>query len=264
MRLKQTYLLLFLMISVGCEKVIELDIDDSDKQVVIEADLYDGTHEFQVLVSYSSLYNEVGLSTPIENATVVLEDEMGNSVPIPYTTNGVYSDTVTTVPNRLYTLIVSINGEEYTAQSYMNEVVGIDTVFSEFQTNVFTLDSGNAVIYSLNDPAGVTDYYRIKVYENGILNNTPSDLRIFDDIPQDGFEIQRNAPGGFFDSGTLVELELLRMDETAFEYLTTLGDISGATQAPTPTPSNPTSNWSNNALGAFIAYARDTASIVVP
>ncbi len=249
----------------SCEKVIDLDIDDSEKKVVIEAELKAGTHLFEVLLSESTFYNETFLSTPLENAIITLEDNQGLSTLIPYIANGKYQETITAEAGKTYTLTVSINGEQYTASSSMPAAQPIQNLTSIYEDFSFDGSTGYIVKCHFQDPLATTDFYRIRHTINQVQQNQPRDYVFFNDELVNGLLVSRTVSRELISPGDTVLVELIHLDEAGFDFISTLGDIIGS--SPTggsAAPGNPITNWSNDAIGAFNAYNIDTMSIVIP
>lgn len=257
--------LLTLFTSTSCEKVIDLKIEDSEKKVVIEAELYNGTNQFEVIVSQSSFYNDLESNTPIENATVTLTDNQGVSTNIPHASSGIYSELISASAGVTYTLTVTIDGETYQASSSMQAGIPITSLTTEYVAEPpFGGNPGTRVHYQFTDPAGTENFYRKKFYVQNAPMNSPSDLAYFNDNLSDGQDASRLVSRKLFQSGQTVRVELIHIDEDTYNYLFTLGDIIGSSYTPSAAPSNPITNWSNGALGVFSTYNSDTMSIVIP
>jgi hypothetical protein len=70
-------------------------------------------------------------------------------------------------------------------------------------------------------------------------------------------------------TGDEITVELLSIDETAFDYYKTANSINasgsahGGPSSTSAAPTNPVSNWSNKALGFFTAYTISKDSIII-
>lgn len=155
----------------SCEKVIEVDLNNSAPQVVIEAALIPGTNLFTVQVTQTGDYFTATDPTPINNATVVLQEENGVSTIIPFEAQGHYSKTITAQEGKSYTLTVTIGDKIYEAKSYLPPVVSLDTLTLEeapFQ-GLGSKDTTYNVYINFTDPAIVANNYRLLITVNDTL-----------------------------------------------------------------------------------------------
>ena len=263
--MKNTIFLGFLMslfaLFTSCEKVIEIDLEDADTQVVIEANLATGEAPFQVKISTTAPYFESGLPQAIEHATIRLLDENGNVYAVPHVQNGIYATLVNANVEQTYTLEVEIDGELYVAKSYLPAPVLLEEIYAEYQPAQGPLPEGYAVYFRYQDPANVANYYRAVHAVNGELQQKPDDLQVLNDRINDGALTLNGLLQQAFDLGDTVTVELRHFDETSYTYFSSLGDIIGGGMGPnsgSAAPGNPTTNWSNNALGYFSAYSSDS------
>ena len=116
------------------------------------------------------------------------------------------------------------------------------------------------------DNPGTRDFLRFKVYIN---DERKSGVFRYEDRLTDGNYIDFNRI--FFQddegikSGDRVKIDILTIDESTYNYFDTLGDAlasssSGGGPGGATAPSNPTTNWSNGALGYFSAFSLETKS----
>lgn len=259
------FILLCFATVVSCQKVVDLEITDSEKKVVIEAELREGTHLFEVLVSQSSYYNETSVDSQLNNATVRLEDDLGQSIVIPLAGNGSYQAIITAAVGRTYTLFVEIDEKTYTAQSKMPSAVSIQNLSASYVDATLNGSSGYRVKCDFTDVAGQPDFYRIRHSADQVIQNDPNDLVVFNDDLKDGLLFSKVVTRRLYDSGQTIQVELIHIDEPSYNYLYSLGDILGS--SPTggsAAPSNPVTTWSDGAMGVFSAYNIDTMTIVIP
>ena len=58
----------------SCQKVINVDLNAADPQYVIEANLYEGSHDFKVRITKTTSYFSSGGTIPVvNNASVTLQ-----------------------------------------------------------------------------------------------------------------------------------------------------------------------------------------------
>lgn len=257
-----TYLTLGFIAALGtsCEKVIDIDLNDSEAKVVIEANIHDNQGPHMVRLTKSINFDEANDFPAISGATVTISDNEGNSEILTEAQSGVYlTSTLQGVSGRTYSLEVKIGDEVYTASSTMYAPVDIDTITIEKSF----FGSGHVVIVELTDPAGIENYYNVVEYQNGAKNDD-NNFNIGDDQLLDGDNLTFVY---FYDEGDIqtgdnLLFEVQTIDKGVYDYFRTFNQLSAASQS--ASPANPISNISNGALGYFSASARTAKVFVVP
>ncbi len=251
------------LILTSCEKVIDVDLNDSSPQIVIEGNITDQTGPYTVKLSRSVNFDELNDFPPISVATVQISDDAGNSEILPETSPGTYTTvSIQGTPGRTYTLDVTIDEQTYTAVSTMPLPVAIDTLTIEEQSIGFG-DKTSYVEARYIDPEGIDNYYRFVQ----LINNVKQKEIIIDkDWLQDGNTIRTSIEPDEEDDiklkqGDEVIVFMQNIDEGVYEYYRTLDESGGEFSA---SPTNPSSNFSGGVLGYFSAYAVTSKSIVVP
>ncbi|MEM1321571.1 MAG: DUF4249 domain-containing protein [Bacteroidota bacterium] len=254
-----------LVILQSCEKIIDVDLKDTPSQIIIEAPLKVGTHDFVVSITKSTDYFGAEPQDIVENAVVILTDDNGNATNVPYVVNGQYITSVTAEAGRTYQLEVSVEGATYEATSFLPERIEIVELITDFQTAGIVDDEGYELSIRYNDPANVPNYYRVVHTLNGVLQNETSDLQVMNDDFNDGVLTKAPLLTDIFDEGDTIAIELIHFDRPSFDYFNSLVSIigdGGAFGGGIAAPGNPNTNWSEGALGYFSAYNSDTAVVV--
>ncbi len=254
----------FLFLHTGCEKVIDVDLNESEPAIVVEGNLSFGGGELEVKVSKTGSYFSDDSIEKIENAEVYLENGPAYRLKAEETGNGLYKLTgLPANPNSTYRLTVKVNEEEYTGVSELNPVVKLDSMNYEYMQEQVFFDGGYRLLLYFNDPPGVENYYRVKVYRNGEPFNSADDIIVFDDSSFNGKGLRLRLRTQRFEQGDTANVELLSIDRNTWEYFTTLDEIANLNPG-SPSPANPISNLSNGALGYFSVWAMSSAEIVIP
>ena len=266
--MKYIKMLLIAMISlfISCEKVIDIELNESEQQVVIEAKLSEGTQAFSVIISQTAPYFESQSPQSVDNAIVTLRDETGSALLIPFQQNGIYSSEVTAISGHTYTLEVQIEDKIYIANTFLPEKVELTELYTEYRAAIGPNDAGYLVYFRYEDPPGVKNYYRVVHSVNGVLQNTGGDLQVLNDDLNDGSNARFALFRQIFQVQDTVEVVLQHFDETSYDYYNSLGDIISSGSGfggGSVAPGNPDSAWSGDALGYFSAIHSDTLSIVV-
>ena len=248
----------------SCEKVIDFDLTDSEKAIVIEAILASGKSPFTVTISKTTPYFETNAGDPVSGAKVSLRTENGTPRYCKETSAGTYSLERSTKPtNTWYIVDVVYNGITYTAKAYLNDPVPISDLSFSYFDGLGVLDSGYKVHCYIHDPQDKENYYRIKYYVNGKIADDDGEITLYSDELFNGKEIglgQRSKTFGLTDTLTI---ELQSIDKAAYDYFSTLENITSEDWLQSASPANPISNFNNGALGYFSAYSFDRKKVVI-
>lgn len=255
-------LLLLSIASIGllasCQKVIDVDLNSKDPQIVIEGNITDQPGPYVVSVTKTVNFSESNSFPGVSGATVTIADDLGNSETLTELSPGIYQTSTTQgSPGRTYTLTVVTDGKTYTAQSKMPANIPLDSLLLEPN---FSFGSPYYIIPLFQDPAGQGNRYRAVEWINRERNNG---IFLFDDLYSDG--LMNGQPILDFTteiaSGDTIDVELQCIDQPVFKYFYSLEQtVSGQTGA----PANPESNFSNHALGYFSAHTVSRKSVVIP
>jgi hypothetical protein len=249
--------ILLIMVFSSCQKVINLDLNSASPQIVIEGNVYDQPGPYMVKISQTVNFDESNVYPPVTGATVEISDDAGNSEVLTESLSGTYiTSALQGVAGRTYTLTVASKGKTYTATSTMPNPVNIDSIYLE--KSMF----GNEKLVSVNfnDPANINNYYHLIEFLN---NKRQTGFNVTDDNLNQGKTISYSFMSAGNNSklgiGDTVTVWLESIDKGVYEYFRTAGRDDGQSSS----PSNPTSNISNGALGYFNACSVSTISIIV-
>ena len=242
--------------SSACERVIEIDLNDTSPRIVVEARLSSDS-ACTVLLSMTSSYFDSSSSNAVNDAVVVLRDDIGNSETLTFLSDGSYFGTdLLGVVGRTYTLTIEANGETYEAIETIPVPVNIDSIGTNVR-EFFGYEFETLVLH-FSDPAGERNYY--EVTSNSVDDFFENENSIvFDDELNDGEPIEAEF-GGFAEPGDTIFIELNSLTEGSYTYLRTLDGASNNGGISSAAPYNPTSNVNNDALGYFRVWSteRDT------
>ena len=132
MRLRLEYIILSFTLFSSCEKVVSIDLNEANPQIVIEGNITDTKGQNTVLLSKTGNYFQPSLYfPPVANAVVVISDNLGNIDTLKTNSAGVYqSSKISGVAGRTYFLKVIAEGKEYDATSTMQQKVTIDSLYA--------------------------------------------------------------------------------------------------------------------------------------
>lgn len=234
---------IFLM---GCEEVIQLDVPETEKYLIVEGTITDQSGEQVIKLTESQAILSSSNPKVITNATVVVTDNTGKTYQFRDSQNqGVYRWTPTSANEimgaigKTYTLRIEADGEAYQAVSELRRVPKIDSIVYKYEDNPNPNQTGDnkptegyeANFYA-TDLKGVGDCYRIKVYKNGKLFNGPNDIVIaYDAIANksklgDGLmfsrPIRRSITPELYLENDKLKVELSSITEGHFDFWTQL------------------------------------------
>ena len=239
----------------SCTKVIDVDINDKDPKYVIEGFVTLGETSHRVSITKSQNLSESAGTPAVDNAIVVLSDDLGNYQTMSLVSPGIYEATAYPVAEgRTYSLNVNIASEVLVASGKMMQDVVIDTL----ETFAFSFGptSINALVPVRQDPGGIDNYYKFNIFSNQIPK---PGIFIQEDAYNDGNLMMEPIFADGVESGDTVRVEMFGIDKPVFDYFYTLQqNEQGAT------PANPTSNFSGGCLGYFSVRTKSVKEIIIP
>ncbi|MGM0579309.1 MAG: DUF4249 family protein [Bacteroidota bacterium] len=249
-------LLFAVLLSWGCQEIIDLEIDQSESRLVIEGDIVDKNAIQRIKVSKSLNYYDTGKMTPVLDADISLLDENDN----------VLSEFVYNSKDSIYQTFDSLSleiGSEYKIQ------ILVDEEMLEAKGEILagpTLDSiyylSDQELQDLNQPVIGEGYF---MFVDGKLNNEGIEYFKLDVAVNDTLRNSRSAlsnsvltseffgkefralpvPGSFEEKDT-VDLELYTLNEDVYQYYVEFINLlfnDGGVFSPPPV--NPDSNIKN-------------------
>jgi len=259
------YILLLLIISfASCTEKVDLELDDQEPRLVIEAAL-SNTEGYQFIrVTRSSGYFDNQRAEPVSGAIISITDG-STTIDFRESSAGRYFsvDEVAGVPGNTYFLEVQVDGEIYTASSTMPRAPQIDSI-------KFELDDEDpkfyfVKLYAQEDPLP-GDYYFWGVYIDNIYL-TNSLLKLY-------FASDNLINGSYLNGlkvqvlearlGNWVTLQMASITKEFYNYCIGIMRETLYTDDPfQAAPANIQGNISNGALGFFQAYAEDEFSDII-
>ena len=277
-------LFLFLLVAgllSSCETIIDAKLDEGPAQLSVDGWITDQPGPQRIRLTETTAYFNNGQITPATNATVVVLDNDLNKL---YYFNGpdkdgYYTWTPTSSRDTLgrightYYLGIRYKGEEYYSASKLNRVPPIDSlIFRKEKINPLSSEYGYQAEFYATDLPGAADYYRVRYFRNGQLQNRPQDLIVAYDGAfnasgdTDGFVFIRPIrqsvnPENFFAMGDTVNVEVQSITPEAFYFFLQLREqITNGGLFATPPANVPTNilnrvSTGKKATGFFIASA---------
>ena len=264
-RVRYSFLLFLFPFVLSCQKVIDIQVKESDTRYVIEGIVTNESAPWKVKISQTNHFNADNNFLNISGASVKIRDN-GVEHLLSEVSPGVYQTSgVTGIPGHRYELSVVINGEFFSATCTMPQLVLPDTMYVAYGPfGQFRFAS-----IGFTDPAGIDNGYRFIQYVNGV-----KDPRIFwhDDELSDGDRalimldtgIDKKDDPRNIDSGDEVIIEMQILDRAMLNYWYTLRTGGGVGSGSIAAPANPVTNLSGDALGYFSAHTVSRKKVIVP
>jgi hypothetical protein len=258
------YIFLFLataFLTSGCQKVITIDLNAANPQIVVEAQLSDQAGQDTVKLSKTASYFGDNVFPKISGAMVIITDDKGVADTLKEFSPGVYlKPGLKGSPLSTYFISIQAEGKSLNASSTMPAKILIDSLSVAPIKNPFRKVDGYRVSCHFQDPPHVANYYRLKEYVNDTLYEDVDGLMLYNDKYTDGSAVSLPV-GRKLRIGDQVRVELICLDAKTYDFYSSLNATLNS--AISVSPANPNSNFGSSALGYFGAYTVDTKSILV-
>ncbi len=256
---------MLILLFTSCEKVVEIDLNESDPQIVVDGRINFSKNglngEAYVQLHWTASVYELDSISTIRNAQVKIIDNQGNVNILNHLSHGLYFNPNISKGqlNDSYQLEISVDGKKLQSTSSLARAVPIDSL--SYKQDDFGPHQGGG--YTVNchftDPAGETNYYYLKIMIDGIYS--PGWFITRDD-GLDGQAITYTFFRDLIEEPSNVQVELYTIDEASFEYFKVLAMMNQGGMS--TAPGNPPSNIEGGAIGVFSARNKDVKTISVP
>jgi hypothetical protein len=245
----------------GCEKVIDINLNDADKKYVVEAFLSNQNQGAELRLSRTTSFSSSNTFNGVSGAQIALTNSLGNSYTFTEISTGIYKTAAFAgTPGVTYNIKATIAGQTFTASSTMPQPVALDSAYTE----LFAAGADNQinVVPVYNDPAGIANQYRFRVWVNGVEEDN---TYAYDDFLSDGRRVTRPLFNNDSDIkiGNQVTVQMQCVDRPVYTYWYSLSQQAGSGPGGGATPANPVSNFSGGCLGYFSAHTVSSRSFIV-
>lgn len=278
----QALLAIGLLSLASCRKVIDLDLNTTEKKYVIEGNvakrfLYkvpqgisnpeNLSDSIWVKVSQTKDFNASNAFSGTSGAEVTISDNGGTPVAlVESSTKGIYlTNAINAEIGHTYSLSVKVGGQTFTSSSTMVDSVVFRKLYQE-TLDVFG-DTKIVADVEFIDPPGKGNAYRFVQYRNGVQS---SPIFVQNDDLTDGREIvtQLNSYNNDDDDeedlkkgdNLLVDMQCIAVPVYKFWFSLNVGATGSGQNA---TPANPESNIQGGAMGYFSAHTSQIKSITI-
>ncbi len=254
-------LIIGIFVFTSCTKVIDVDLNEANTVLVIEANFSSEDSTVRILVTQTANYFSNDPQPQVNDAIVTITDYLGNVTPIPFAASGNYQlSNYIPILGTSYTLTVDQGGVTYIATSIMNDPITQEPIYYEFTEGFFGSDPGYLSYLSYLDPAAEGDYTLALVSLNGELYRNLDDITLSDDKLTNGNYIIRPLFQNLFEVNDTIHVELRTVSKGVYDYYTELQSLTDPSSA---APANPDIQWTNNALGYFSAYSSSRQETII-
>lgn len=258
-----------MIILASCEEVIVVDLNTANPAFVVEAFIY---KDSVCLVHLTKTTSYFSMEDPgiIENASVKISDGTFFEE-LSYNGNGYYvGNTIIGTEGKSYEIEITHDGIIYKGISSMPVKTGLLAVRFGKDNSQNPLNPYGKTVFTLTcefvDDPDTNNFYMIRFISNGSLLERY--YLLTENSSNSGNITKTNgiisfSESIFFDGGE-ADVQLLSIDKSVYEYFMQLSDIMfWKRRVMPPTPYNPKSNISNNALGYFAAWSIDSKKIIL-
>jgi hypothetical protein len=255
------FLLLIPIFLAGCQKVISVNLNSTEKKYVVSGRITDQPGECQVSITLTKDFSDNNQFPGVSGATVTVENQ-GIITTLQETGSGLYtSTTLTGQPGQTYLLTIHLGGATFSSSSTMPQPVNLDSIY----VSTARLSNTKYVTVIYKDPLNIANYYHFVQYING--EQEPS-IFVSDDEFTDGQTVKSQLnysndtdnPAWEIKSGDSIRIDMICNDAAVYKFWYSLSN--GATGAnESASPANPVSNISGGAVGYFSAQTIQRRSI---
>ncbi len=268
-------LLLVFLVSIfqlSCIDIIEIDLEDAEPRIVIEANLNATDSTCSVIATYSNSFYDNNKPQRIENLDIILIKNNNENYYFEKNTKGEFiSNGIIAESGDLFQIEITDKntGVKYTATAQTPSNPGLFlTLFTSFtDEDIYITDSlGNErmMLFALTywfDIPDEENYYRIKVYKdagrkyiNDSYNFTSDEFAIGDTM--------QIVLSEYFLEGDTVKIELASINKETYDYFDQFIEVlySGGSST---SPFNPKGNFDNDALGYFCVEQTSSFEYIV-
>jgi hypothetical protein len=258
--IKYYFIFLFSLLIMGCKKVIDVNLKNSEAQIVITGEINNQPGPYKVSISKSVSFSSDNNFPPISGAFVTIHDNRIIDTLVEIEPGSYFTQQLKGKPGERYVLNVVMDGKTYSATSVMPQPVLLDSLTF--------LGGRDDVVYpvaNFQDPVGEHNYYQFTEFINGERLKNGIGNSVFDDRLSDGRYITSVLynDSAYIKTGVTLMVKMNCIDQQVYTYLNELLQSSGGGGFSSPAPANPESNISGGVLGYFSANTVSTKTIKI-
>lgn len=262
------FLLPIILLLWSCEETIEIDLDQAEPLVVIEGLITNEYRQHEIKISKTNSFTTNGQTPRVRGASVVVEDSEGSIYEFEENEPGVYRSKAAFAGQIGYTysMSVEVEGQLFTASDELLPVSPIDslTIQIDEEEALDPEEEGRFydVLIFVEEPQETVDYYLIKFYRNGQVENEEGQIVwVFDDVAL-GPEIDNLPAPIYYALEDTARIEMYSLSKKAYRHFLELsyniGNDGGMFSSP---PANVGTNIEGGAIGVFQVSGISVAEI---
>ena len=242
------------MLTVSCEKELEIDYKTVDQLYVVEAEL--SNQRTRVAISKTRQIENDGNRYGVDGAVISIKGDDGSEQMLTTSSSGVYTSNTKGVPGVKYSIEVEIDGKRFTSSSTMQQTPVINSVRFVWKNVLNT-----KVLFAdlrIQDFPDETNYYFMHIYRNGLGYR----WAVMKDAGNPGEELQQlfscmmedtDDDDDRLEDGDVMRFEVRAIDKLSYDYLFSMQQTSSIA-------TNPIANFTGGCLGYFSAYGKTNYS----
>lgn len=243
----------------SCTKEIDIDLNSSSPQIVIEGSISDAPGPYTVKISKTVNFSDSNTYPPVSGALVIISDNAGVVDTLTESTPGLYeTQKIAGTQGNTYTLKVIAESKQFEAVSTMPYKISLDSIRFDLFNDPGETDTTYAIVPLFFDNVEFGNNYRFLFSANGKADKS---YQVTNDNIGNG---RLNAQPFFSDDlkffkGDTVQVTMLCIDLATYNYYYTLSQISESGPGGGTTPTNPPNNITGDeVLGIFSAFTTQT------
>jgi hypothetical protein len=276
----KTMLGLFALFLISCQEVINVDLEQGEKRLVVEGRvaLYkESANSVQeIRLTTTGDYFSNAPAAHVSEAEVIISDDQGQSVVLTEAEPGLYrTDKLKVITGNQYKLTIKYDGNIYQALETLVSVPHIDSVYQIFiEENLFD-EAGIRLKIDYQDPANERNYYYWEQYLDGVSLIQPNPGTKWTLVSSDEFYNGQYVRGRMindkliYTAGQKGLVKQIALSEYAYRYYFALFDQEGSrgnlSSPPAPIRGNieNLTNPDKYALGYFYAAEISEKEIII-
>ena len=249
--MKTKFILLFntliaLLFLSSCQDVIQLDVPNDGKVLVVEGQISDNIDLNYVKLTFTNAYYDTTKNEAVKNAAVVIINQNGDKIYLLETpaNSGIYKINSLGVIGNSYLIEITLdNGEFYRSDlQMMDKNPKLDTIYQRFFSKkdaLFFMDTGIYVLFGFQDDPTMVNNYWFRFYKNDTLYNSVQNLQVSEDRFYNGSKLEDLFFLETVLPGDKIKIESFSISYPQFEFLTRIVQQVGQQGTPFDVPPAP-------------------------
>lgn len=243
-------LLLSLILLTSCERVVDLNLPEAPRRLVVQARLErlisTGASIQAITLSTTADYFDGEFPPPASGAVVRVTDDLNRvTVFVEAGTRGLYQSLTPMLigRGRTYTLSIDFEGQSYVAKDSTRQVPAVNSLYFDTpQGGRYSGNDGFRATINFVDPPNVNNFYLWEQFVNGVPQTGPDTTvkmrvigtdQIYNGLPVDGFQ---PFEGIDIPLDAVVTVRQIAISEATYRYYFALNDQLGGDGSPFAVP----------------------------